>query len=814
MNDSVQEQEFHLAHMQLQRTLGYHHDDPHGASRLDNVYESLNSNPVGHPFNSNGSDIQEDLRFFANADGHNADQAHHEHQHQQLQHHYLQHGNQFSSSEEQRNSHREHGPGEPGPGPFGHPMSIPHNVALYHQQQLHNQAIHAMAHPHYQNLYQNPAVVPIPQMVQLSNIFANSGHQHPTMSGASSSSNQAAAQPAKTLAPLHPVVHDGEPPKPRSFEEEYAIIIQRTASAAAKSSNTKYRCLFCNFTFVGGPQKIRVHLTGKRENGTRLSRCENCPEEVRKKLEERMKAPKELVSDTGLFEDTDANTPSLPPRNVEEHHCVVLSRSGSSNSKSSNTRYKCIYCRFKFVGGPQKIRVHLTGQPEGGTRMAKCSRVPAEVIEQMELRRKAPRPDLLSVPSAAMQGLEQGGAQPSVPTPASSASTAASSSGSNSAAHGGNHAQSVPVVPIGTDLLSLPPSAHVPPSLAAHLAQQTAQQQRMQQSQASHAQHLHIQQQQQQHLANLQRQQQIQQQQQQLQQQQLQHHQQIQHHLQQYHQQQQQHQMHQQLQQQHQHQQAGHLPLGMLPHPQHVLHAQGLPVHMHAQQHMMQHPSQALLHQQQQHLQRQQHQQMQGHPSLGAHSSAPAGILPPHHVFHNAQANVPIVPTGALGGQGHSQSLPAHLVLQQPFPSLLGHAPVQHPQGSREPAPSPRLEQEQQQGQSQGQEKLAAVVAVPEREDRRQLGSPIDSAGVASSREEMVATVEASTSAARVLESLHNSQEVDASATAPYERTIPAPAVAETAQSSVPAEQTEVVTTTNARDEEREEGSGKRQRTL
>ena len=137
------------------------------------------------------------------------------------------------------------------------------------------------------------------------------------------------------------------------------------------------------------------------------------------------------------------------------------------------------------------------------------------------------------------------------------------------------------------------------------------------------------------------------------------------------------------------------------------------------------------------------------------------------------------------------------------------------------------MEQEQQQGQSQGQEQLAAVVAVPEREDRRPLGSPIDSAGVAFSREEMVGTVEASTSAARVLESLHNSQKVDASVTAPYERTIPAPAAAETALSSVPAEQTsqavttrhdreqaEVVTTTNARDEEREEGSGKRQRTL
>jgi DNA-directed RNA polymerase subunit RPC12/RpoP len=216
-------------------------------------------------------------------------------------------------------------------------------------------------------------------------------------------SQLAAAMPIPAMAlQVSDLLHDyGEadaPPKPRCIEEEYTVILHRSSSAEAKSANTKYRCIFCNFTFVGGPQKIRVHLTGKRENGTRLSRCEHCPEDVRRKLEERMKAPKGAANETGLYDDDNSDMPSLPPRNVEEHHTVVLSRSQSTNSKSSNTRYKCIYCRFKFVGGPQKIRVHLTGQQEGGTRMLKCPRVPEEVVTLMEHRRKAPKPDLLASP--------------------------------------------------------------------------------------------------------------------------------------------------------------------------------------------------------------------------------------------------------------------------------------------------------------------------------------------------------------------------------------------------------------------------------
>ncbi len=176
--------------------------------------------------------------------------------------------------------------------------------------------------------------------------------------------------------------------KKRSLEEEHCIVLKRNSSTASKSSNTKYKCLYCNFEFVGGPQKIRVHLTGKRENGTRLSKCEKVPEEIRALMESRMRSPKEMNDIVTLMEESELPATNLPSRSVEENHCYVLERSSSAQSKSSNTRYKCIYCRFKFVGGPQKIRVHLTGLPEGGTRVAKCPRAPAEVVAVMENRRK------------------------------------------------------------------------------------------------------------------------------------------------------------------------------------------------------------------------------------------------------------------------------------------------------------------------------------------------------------------------------------------------------------------------------------------
>jgi len=194
----------------------------------------------------------------------------------------------------------------------------------------------------------------------------------------------------------------------RSIEEDHTIILHRSSSVASKSSNTKYKCLYCSFTFVGGPQKIRVHLTGKRENGTRLSRCENCPEEVRKMMENRMRSPRDGLTENGNFEDDDdddeedGTAQSLPPRNTEENHCIILARSSSALSKSSNTRYKCIYCRFKFVGGPQKIRVHLTGHPEGGTKITKCPRVPQEVVEQMGHRRKIPKVNDFSSPTMSL----------------------------------------------------------------------------------------------------------------------------------------------------------------------------------------------------------------------------------------------------------------------------------------------------------------------------------------------------------------------------------------------------------------------------
>ncbi|KAJ1442371.1 hypothetical protein B484DRAFT_442173 [Ochromonadaceae sp. CCMP2298] len=210
---------------------------------------------------------------------------------------------------------------------------------------------------------------------------------------------------------LQQALQDEASRKARCVEEDFATIIQRSASSGAKSSNTKYRCNYCSLTFVGGPQKIRVHLTGKRENGTRLSRCENCPDHVRKIMESRMKMPKEARSETGVGDD--GETESLPPRNAEEHHCIVISRSSDSLSKSSNSRYQCVYCRLRYVGGPQKIRVHLTGLSEGGTKMAKCDSVPDTVAKEMERKRKVPKQAPLSsssnIPTAPMQSQQPQG---------------------------------------------------------------------------------------------------------------------------------------------------------------------------------------------------------------------------------------------------------------------------------------------------------------------------------------------------------------------------------------------------------------------
>lgn len=324
------------------------------------------------------------------------------------------------------------------------------------------------------------ACVNVHQPVGASNqSLSNSGPDASTAVGAASTS---------ALAPIQPILRDGDKPKPRCFEEGFAVIVQRSTSVASKSSNTTYRCKFCNFTFVGGPQKIRVHLTGKRENGTRLSRCEHCPEDVRKQLEEKMRKPRETTNDTEVSVGPDASTSSLPRRNDEEYHCIVLSRSENSNSKSSNTRYKCIYCPFRFVGGPQKIRVHITGLPEGGTRIAKCPRAPPDAVAQMTHRRRKSQNTNQQASNA--HGEAASAAQSSLPV-------------SHAVSSAGNPAQQT----AGQPLLSL---------LQTHqnLLQQSIQkQQQLHQSQAD-AQQFHNIQQHQQQLAHFQRQQQQQQQQQ------------------------------------------------------------------------------------------------------------------------------------------------------------------------------------------------------------------------------------------------------------------------------------------------------------
>eukprot|EP01031_Cornospumella_fuschlensis_P047041 gene47041-57605_t len=77
---------------------------------------------------------------------------------------------------------------------------------------------------------------------------------------------------------------------------------------------------------------------------------------------------------TGHKSPASSHMPSteISPRNPEEEHVKVLARNSSRKAKASNSRYQCRYCSLSFVGGPQKIRVHLTGEIEGSTRAAKC----------------------------------------------------------------------------------------------------------------------------------------------------------------------------------------------------------------------------------------------------------------------------------------------------------------------------------------------------------------------------------------------------------------------------------------------------------
>lgn len=57
---------------------------------------------------------------------------------------------------------------------------------------------------------------------------------------------------------------------------------------------------------------------------------------------------------------------NIAPINEEEKFCIILKRG------KSNHQYQCRGCDKIFVGGAQKIRVHITGIPEGNTSCAAC----------------------------------------------------------------------------------------------------------------------------------------------------------------------------------------------------------------------------------------------------------------------------------------------------------------------------------------------------------------------------------------------------------------------------------------------------------
>ena len=58
---------------------------------------------------------------------------------------------------------------------------------------------------------------------------------------------------------------------------------------------------------------------------------------------------------------------SLAPKSREEEFVLVLERIGT------NAKYKCPTCQHTFSGGNQKIRVHITGNKEGGSSVKACT---------------------------------------------------------------------------------------------------------------------------------------------------------------------------------------------------------------------------------------------------------------------------------------------------------------------------------------------------------------------------------------------------------------------------------------------------------
>eukprot|EP01031_Cornospumella_fuschlensis_P044789 gene44789-54778_t len=161
----------------------------------------------------------------------------------------------------------------------------------------------------------------------------------------------------------------------RSAEENYVHVLARKEIG----SGSVYQCRLCHKQFCGGPKKIRVHFIGSAHNGTRVLPCPEVSKELQEfmqELETKSKNKGKSTASAGVSVSVDANsdrsscdsTPSGPvvPRNAEESYVEVLSR------KNCNSHYRCLLCHVEFTGGPQKIRVHLTGESEGGTRVAKC----------------------------------------------------------------------------------------------------------------------------------------------------------------------------------------------------------------------------------------------------------------------------------------------------------------------------------------------------------------------------------------------------------------------------------------------------------